>query len=308
MKYLLTVFLLLSVFSAYSQTVELIGALFIGRSDMTKYRIFYEIKSDNSISGYSVSDFDGVLETRASIAGTYNPRKKTLHFEEKGILSTKANLNNDQFCFLTVNGNFSKTNKKTVFKGTFSSKSSNSQLVCDSGTLVLFSSQDMIEYQEKVKKLPSFDKPKPDSLTAKKEAKPTPTPAMEKQGATEKKPTAVTIKPKTIHAGSTTQYQLLSDTVQLDIFDDQKEDGDKITVLKNNEAVLTDFTTTQKTQSLRFVVDKTEQEVLFTIISTNEGTSPPNTVKVYLINGRQKSLLVAPLKKNQKVRIRLYRK
>lgn len=307
MKYLFTVIILLNLLTAFSQTVELTGSLFVGRSDMTRYRLFYEIKSDNTISGYSVSDFDGVLETKARITGVYNPRKKTLRFEEKGIISTKTQLSDDQFCLLTVSGSFSKTNKKNIFKGSFTSKSTNRQIVCDSGTLVLITTQDMIEYQEKLKKMP-LAVPKTDSIPSKPAEKPVVAPVDLKPAVTEKKSTAVNITPKTIIAGSITQYQLLSDTVQLDIFDDQKEDGDKITVLRNNEAVLTDFLTTQRVQSLRFPIDKNEKEVLFTIISTDEGTSPPNTVKVYLINGSQRTLLVAPLKKNQKVRIRLFRK
>jgi len=307
MKYLLTVFLLINIIAAHSQAVELTGTLFVGSSDMTKYRIFYEIKSDNTISGYSISDFDGSLETKARITGIYNPRKKTLRFEEKNIISTKAKVSDDQFCLLTVTGTFEKTNKKYIFKGNFTSKSSNRQIVCDAGTLVLISAQDMIEYQEKVKKMP-LSKPKSDSLVRKNPEKQNVVIPAVIPAPVEKKSKQPVIAPKTISAGSITQYKLLSDTVQLDIFDDQKEDGDKITVLRNNVAVLTNFATTHEVQTVKYVVDKNEQEVLFTVISIDEGTSPPNTVKVYLINGRQKTLLVAPLKKNQKVRIRLYRK
>jgi len=259
---------------------------------MSKYKIVYEIDDNNIIKGYSISDIGGDAETKARINGTYNPHKKTLKFEEKNILSTKLKLSFNDFCLMSVAGKFDKKGDKQIFTGSFKSKSPNNKLSCDSGTIVLTTTQNIIESAAKYSKLPEYNQ-LPDTI---------------KKIITENLPPVKNIeKVRSIQAGSTTKYTLMSDTVRLEIFDDQLQDGDKITVLKNNVAILSDYETTKKVQTLKFPIEKNETSVLFTIISTDEGSSPPNTVKVILVNGKERVLLIAPLKKGQMVKILLRR-
>lgn len=293
MKSVFTIFFLLFFQISYSQIVELTGVAIIGNSQMSKYMIVYEMNDDNTIKGYSVSDIGGDSETKAKINGFFNPRKKTLRFEEKNIISSKLNLSFNDFCLMSVTGKFDKKNDKQIFTAHFVSKSPNYKLSCDSGTMILTTTENALELAAKFSK--SVEKiALPDTI---------------KKIIYENLPPVKPVeKIKSIQAGSITKYTLLSDTVQLDIFDDKLQDGDKITVLKNNVEILSDFETTKKVQSLKFVIDKNEASVLFTIIATDEGSSPPNTVKVFLINGNEKVLLIAPLKKGQMVKIMLQRK
>ena len=81
-----------------------------------------------------------------------------------------------------------------------------------------------------------------------------------------------------------------------------------VTILKNNVPVISDLLTTSEEQTFTFGIAKNEKELILTIISTDEGDIPPNTVKLILINGVQRVKIISPLKKNQKISIRLVKK
>lgn len=293
MKLLSTVLFLFLIPFVFAQKVELAGAVIIGNSEMVTYKIVYSIGENSLISGYSISDLGGQSETRAKISGAYNRRKNSLKFEETGLISSKTNLSDDEFCFMKVKGSFSKKNNLYLYSGNFVSKGNSDKLICDAGTVYLTTTEEILKLEEKVQKIIAKTS-LPDSIS---------TYISEKV-----QPLKVDEQVKTIKAGSITEYILLSDSIKIEIFDDQEQDGDKITVLKNNTAVLTDFLTTNAVQTLKFGVGPQEKEILFTIISTDEGTSPPNTVKLFLTNGFQRVKLIAPLKKNQMIRIKLVRK
>lgn len=278
---------------AFSQKVELAGAVIIGNSEMVTYKIVYEITEKNNINGYSISDIGGAMETKSKISGRYNVQKKSLTFEEISLISTKSKLSANQFCFMSVQGRFVKKNGMHLFSGSFVSKGMDNNLVCDSGTIYLTTNEDIFKIEKKVQKIIAKSS-LPDSIISEINEK--------------SKPFKYVVQDKVIKAGSTNEFILLTDTIKLEIYDDQKQDGDKITVLKNNTPVLTDFLTTNAVQHLSFGIASNEQEIVFTIISTDEGSMSPNTVKMILINGIQKVKLVAPLKKNQKFTIKLVRK
>ena len=202
-----------------AQKVELTGAVIIGKSDMVTYRIIYEVSAKNIISGYSVSDIGGALETKAKISGFYNPHKKSLKFDEISLISSKAKLSDNEFCFLKVKGSFSKKKNINIFSGSFVSKGKDDKLVCDSGSIYLTTTDVIYKLEEKVQKI--IDKSAlPDSLS---------------NIISEKiKPLKTVEQEKNVKAGSVTEYILLADSIKLVIYDEQKQDGDKVTILKNN--------------------------------------------------------------------------
>jgi hypothetical protein len=153
MKVIVGIFFLLLFKITYSQVVELTGAIIIGKSEMMSYRIVYEIGKNNFISGYSIADLNGNSETKAKITGFYNPQKKTLKFEEKEIISTKANLPFTDFCLMIVDGKFEKKNGKNIYTGSFVSNSLNKKLACDRGTIVLATTRDIYDLAVKANKV-----------------------------------------------------------------------------------------------------------------------------------------------------------
>lgn len=292
LKHLFCCFFLLIFSFCQGQVTELTGGILIGNSEMMSYKVVYEIKTNNIISGYSISDLNGSGETRAIITGQYDPKKKLLRFEEKKISSSKAKLPPDEFCLMKVEGSFSKKNGKSLFSGTFVSSSPNNKIICQSGSVLLTPSRDLEKALNKVEKQKKKAEPqtKPENALLESLA-----------------PISGVSKIKSLEAGSLTEYPLLSDTIRLDILDDKLEDGDKISIYQNKTKVVSELTTTNKVHNLMFLADKNDPVVVFTIIACNEGFSPPNTIKVVLSNGSQKELLIALLKKDQMVKIVLKR-
>jgi len=292
MKIRFCIFFILLCKIAISQVIELTGIILIGSSEAVKYQLVYEIKSNNLISGYSVSDAHGSSETRAKISGTYNSRKGTLDFEEMKILSTKTKLLPDDFCLMKVRGKFEKKAGKNILTGTFDSKSTNQKLICSSGTVLLATSEDVNKFLRSLSSA-SGRGPAADSLN---------------KGVNENLQLLLGVdKVKSLQPESMTEFTLVSDSVQMDVLDDRLEDGDRITIIKNKTTVVSDMLITNKVQTLRFFIDKKDPLVVFTIIACNEGMSPPNTVKMILRNGNDQQLLIAELKKGQMVRLLLRR-
>ena len=292
MKVSFLIFLLIVCNISNAQVIELSGIIMIGQSEVIKYQVNYEIKKNNTISGYSISDVNGSSETRASISGKYLPQKGLLQFEENKIISSKTRLTPDDFCLMSVKGKFERKAGKNVFSGTFDSKSPNKKLSCSSGTIYLAMAADISQLFKK-----SGD-------TTVKHALPD---SIRKDFSENLKLLSGVDKVETLLPSSLNEFELLTDTVQLDILDDRLEDGDKITIIENKTIVASELEMTNKVRSLKYFIDKKEPLVVFTIIACNEGKSPPNTIKVILRNGVDQELLIARLKKGQMIRLLLRR-
>ncbi|MBK7212040.1 MAG: hypothetical protein IPH88_01825 [Bacteroidales bacterium] len=292
MRNTLILFFFFIIEFTFAQVTELTGAILIGKSELMSYMIVYEINENNQISGYSVADLNGISETKAKISGEYNPKKKSLRFEEKKIISSLVKIPFGDFCLMKVNGKFEKKNGKHIFTGKFISAASNTKLSCDSGTIIMTTAQEIYEIAAKASKI--IDKmPLPDSVSKALNEKIGPIKGVEKV--------------KTVLPGSITEYTIKTDTIQLDILDDMLEDGDKISIYKNNSKIVSELATTNEVKTMRFGVPRDEKVVVFTIVACNEGTSPPNTIKVVLTNGKQKELIIAQLRKDQTIKIMLKR-
>lgn len=286
------IFFFLCSLGLKAQVVELTGAIFFGNSQLLSYRVTYEIDSKNNVSGYSVCDINGPSETKARIKGAYNPLKKTLHFEETAVINHKSTIPTSDFCLLKVKGKFEKNNNKQMFAGTFSSKAQSNSVICDSGKVVLITTKEAYELATKV--AIKMDKIRlPDTLSREINSH-----LQYLKGVD---------KVKTVKSGSVTNYTLTTDSITLEIFDDGIEDGDIISILKNNKVLLSDFKTTNEVKTMHFSVDKSEKIIVFTISAVTEGALPQNTVKVILTLGSRKELLIAPLRKGERFQIRLSR-
>jgi hypothetical protein len=287
----IALFILLLINISFAQQVDLTGAIIIGRAEMMSYKIVYQVNEKNIVSGFSISDQSGDNETKSKISGIFNPRKKTLQFEEKSIISTKTKLDFNDFCLMNVKGKFSRKSGKTVFTGSFHSKSANKLLICDSGTIILTTTKDILELEARAMNMLGNTKITDSSINIDEKLA----------------PLLGVDKVRTLEPGKIADYTLATDVVQIEIIDDRLEDGDKISIYRNNKIVVSELAITNKVQNFKFDIDKSEKIVVFTFLACNEGTSPPNTLKVILTNGEQKELLIAQLKKDQSVRIQLKR-
>jgi hypothetical protein len=94
MKFLIKstlIFLLFPYFLLSQNKYEFLGAVKLNGNDKTliTYRLVFEEKN-GVINGYSVTDLDGIHETKNTISGTYDKKTKLLTFQENDILYTKS--------------------------------------------------------------------------------------------------------------------------------------------------------------------------------------------------------------------------
>lgn len=286
--HVLLVFFLISLGTVRAQQNILIGAITVGKSESMSYQIIYELDKNNYLSGYSISDLNGKEETKAQIAGFYNPKNKILYFEEKSIISTRSKTIVDEFCLMRVKGKIEKKSGNSIYSGKFNAFCQNPKVVCDSGTILLMPEKDILELKKKVTK--AIQKlPVSDSVKREIEVDQDTVISVRKE---------FELKPE-----SETEFKLNADFVVLELVDDKFQDGDKVTIMENNKIVLADFEITNRVKTLRFPINKNEKKLTLTIIAVDEGTIALTTVKAVLKNGNESNLINATMNKGQQVKI-----
>lgn len=281
---LLTVFVLFT-YVATAQDIMLTGAIVIQKAEVQSYRIFYKLNRDNTITGYSISDFQGVNETKATIKGYYNPKNKSLTFDETSVISTSMDIPNSEFCLMNVKGTLEKKGKNSVFTGQFSAIAKSAEVECEPGTIMLFSEKTIEQLEAKATKL--TEKQKIPNMPAKEEKKEN-----------------WELRTHELTSGMTTDIVLRTGEVTLEIVDDRFQDGDKISLYQNEARIVSDFEITNKVKTFRFDLTKARTAVL-TIRADSEGTVALTTVKASLRNGNEVNQFSISLEKGQTARIRL---
>ena len=84
-----------------------------------------------------------------------------------------------------------------------------------------------------------------------------------------------------------------SKKLKLFIWDANKEDGDKITLIINGNTVLNDVKTKNKRKKIKYNLQ--DGENIIEIKATNLGTSPPNTSRIELVDSKTKYPIITQL-------------
>jgi len=289
----LIIFFLILFSNARAQQLTFSGAIVMANNEILNYRIVYQLNGHNVLSGYSLSDINGDNETKASIVGTYNPKSKVLCFEEKEILFTKANLSSNEFCLMKVNGKLERKAKNIAFSGVFTSSSQNPEVNCESGTILLFSQKTLDKLKREttniLEKALSQDSLNNDTKYI------TPIPI-------------TTYAITEVGAGSKLSFELSVDEFQIDIVDYKFDDGDKITLLRNNATFANGIKITNQVKSFRFKLTEKEKEVTFKIVSESEGSIALTTISVILKYNHELHPMIVSLKKGESAIMILRRK
>lgn len=279
------IFLLFSCsWQAKSQENILTGAIVIQNEEIQSYRIVYTVEKNHSITGHSISDYQGNTETRAAIKGSYQPKTKILTFQETKILSTKMSIPPDEFCLMKVSGTLERKGKNSVFTGKFTSSAISEEVICEPGTIMLMSEKTLEQLEARASKL--SEKPKTPDV------KP-----VEENVNWE-------LKTHELSSGMTTDILLRTGEITLDIVDDRFQDGDKISLYQNEARIVNEFEITNKVKTFRFDLTKAGTTVL-TIKADGEGTVALTTVKASLRNGNEVNQFSISLEKGQTAKIRL---
>lgn len=283
-RYFVIFLLFLYSWQIKAQEVLLTGAIVIQNEEVQSYRIVYTLAKDKSLTGYSISDYQGSTETRASIRGSYNQKTKLLAFEETNILSTKMEVALGEFCLMKVSGTLERKGKNAVYTGKFTSSAKSDEVICEPGTIMLLSEKTLEQLETRAAKL------------AEKQVTPTPTPIAEDE--------KWELKTHELTSGKTTDIVLKTGEITLDIVDDRFQDGDKISLYQNDAKIVGDFEITNKVKTFRFDLTNAGLTTL-TIKADDEGSVALTTVKASLRNGNEVNQFSISLEEGQTAKIRL---
>lgn len=284
----LWVFFISFINCVIAQQSKLSGVIAVGKSSYMKYEINYQLDKNNIISGYSIGDLNGSEETKARITGVFNQKKRTMVFEEVGIIITKSKTPVDEFCLMRVKGKFEKKSGKHIYTGKFDSYCRNPKVVCDSGTIVLMTDKEIKELNKQVVK--AIQKA-PVSDSVKKALEPLPDTTQWVRRVFDLQP------------NSETEIKLNSDFVILELVDDRYQDGDRVTIMENEKIILQDFELTNRVKSIKFPLEGDQQKLTVTIVAADEGSIALTTIKAVLKNGNESNLINASLNKGQLIRL-----
>lgn len=294
-RLLLITIILLSWLKTPAQDITFSGAIVIDKTEVMSYTITYQLSKNNELTGYSTGDLNGKEETKSLITGKYDPKRNTLTFEEKKILNSKAKTPVEEFCLMKVQGKIDNKGGKTVFTGNFNAFSLSNEVICASGTLILLSEKDINELSAKTEKILK-KLPPPDNLPDESNASAVVDPVPWTRNVIE------------LESGNTTELELKSDVLILELVDDRFQDGDIISVYKNGVKVINNLEITNRVQSYKYEIGKEEREVTFSIKAEAEGSIALTTFKAVVRNGQENNLIVTSLNKGEWVKVILRRK
>ena len=286
---LLFIFFSFYTLSAQSK-YEYFGALKLNGDAKTviSYRVVFT-ENKGKITGYSVTNLGGAHETKNTIIGTYNAKSKSFTFKETDILYTKSTLGPEAFCFVNFTGNVNlqQTGSKIDgdFKGLFNNKTK-----CIDGTISLANltkiKTTMAKMDKKVNKSKRID------------------------AETKAKYNAVSIMDSlTINRLSKNQNLNMfvsSDVIDIEIWDNGMEDGDKISLFHNNVKILDEYTVSKKVK--RISVKLQPKANVFRIEALNEGQREFNTSSILLVDKVNPVDLVTTLRKGETASITIIKK
>ncbi|WP_010178652.1 hypothetical protein [Aquimarina agarilytica] len=254
MKFLQLFLFVFNFYFIYGQSIpkEFSGVVKINDSLFIPYNLSLNRINDTEILGYSITDKGGVHETKSNVTGYFDEEKGVLKFNEFDIVYTKSPYDQFDFCFVHFEGSMKKFKSAKALKGAFFGKYVNGAK-CIDGELLLVDEQKI----EKIKK--RFDKPKVRKLLEKS-----------------KKIDTVSLAP--ITKNETVNVFVKSSILMVSIYDSGKEDNDQIDLYLDDKLILNDYVITREKKQIPIQI--TQKFARLKVVALNEGTSPPNTVKI----------------------------
>ncbi len=270
----------------FSQKDPNIYDFFGGKSFGNKtvfFRLVFQIDHTN-ISGYMYTDEQGSGETKSIIKGQINLKTKRISFNETRKLLSKKNYGFEALCFMTGNIQLELNPKISKLQGVFFEETVERKK-CQNGTISLISPDAYIKLKEQIEK------------DNKKVIVEKPKELMKEQKVLI--PTFDSDKKTTIKDDEEIVIYWTSDKINLSIWDDMKEDGDRITIEFNDEVVLDNFELKNKHKEIELKLTKKENILVFT--ANNTGYLANNTARVDLFDDHLKHQIITELQLNKSV-------
>lgn len=186
---------------------------------------------------------------KAKITGEYSSKTKILKFREFDIVYTKSTYNETDFCFVNFESKINDFEKAKTFKGSFTGKYVDGKS-CIDGELILVETKKLEKFKKKVEKIKKKQKIEPID----------------------------TLKLNPIVSGKNLNVVVNSNTLILSIYDSGKIDNDKINLFIDGKLMLENFSIKKEKHTVPLAIKKKKLDIK--VVAINEGSSPPNTVKI----------------------------
>lgn len=261
---------------------DLVGILQVHKKSIA-YRLTF-LEQNGNIQGYSITDIGGRDETKTTIVGSYDRKHKTLDFQEREILYTKSTFKEHSFCFVHFSGQARLENSIQKLEGAFSGLYKN-KTKCIDGTITLAGRGKMYGVTNKAnKKILQPRKIHADSLTSNN----------------------ILSKVDSLKTTKLSQQENInlfwqSSELLLDIWDNEKQDGDVVNVYQNDTLILSAHEVKTSRKTIKIAL-KGKVNV-FRVLAVNEGSIKPNTTKLALRDETRNVELLAVLRQGESTSI-----
>lgn len=289
-----SVFLIFSILllspSSKAQTnyFEFLGTVIMEDHSMSSYKLVFT-EDHGVIHGYSLEDIGGKNETKAKIVGSYRKKDGYIEFKEKDILYTHYKNNKSNMCMATVTGKLKLQKKSSTIEARFQGNFLGTQKPCGNGRIILMSSKDVYEQLAGLSKALEKVKTKDSALTVLKE---------------NIKVVKNLKDVMDVSANDMISIPWHSKTVHIECWDDGIEDDDQISIRINDSVVKKGMVITRTKKEIE-IPRGSRGSSLLEIVADNEGNYTPNTVKVVLVDGEKRYLLLTRLKKGEHFKVEI---
>tara|TARA_R110002012_G_scaffold57180_6_gene147305 strand:+ start:599 stop:1447 length:849 start_codon:yes stop_codon:yes gene_type:complete len=274
--------------SSVAQEFEFFGVIKLNDTSLISYKLLFDRVND-SIQGYSLTDFSGKHETKSNIKGYYNADKNLLSFKEYDIVYTKSPVVQEDFCFVNFNGNVRDLDKVKAFSGDFKGLYTNGE-PCLDGKIVVNSGQEVRKRVEKIDKVIQRSRKFSDSV---------------KQNIKVAR-VLDTLTRNIIAKNENLNIFTRDQKIKLSVYDAGKEDGDIINLFVNGKPVLQNYTVTHTKKHLEFKLES--PSTLIKVEAVSEGTSSPNTVRLEVEDNRNFVRTITNLKAGETAAMTIIKK
>ena len=274
--------------SLKAQEYEFFGVIKLNDTSFISYKVLFDRVND-SIQGYSLTDFAGKHETKSNIKGYYNEAENLLSFEEYDIVYTKSPVVQKDFCFVNFEGKVRNLDRVKAFSGDFKGLYADGTSCLD-GMIIVNSGQEVKKRVEKIDKVVQHSRKFSDSIKKNiKVAK-----------------VLDTLTRNIIAKNENLNIFTRDQKIKLAIYDAGKEDGDVINLYVDDKPVLENYTVLHEIKYLEFDLENVETKIRVEAVS--EGTSSPNTVRLEVEDSRNFVRTITNLKEGEHAQMTLVKK
>jgi len=270
--YKLVILIILSKVSFCQNFYSFRGVLILENDQIINYSLNL-IEKNGKISGFSLTNIGLEDETKTEINGIYFKYENEFQLNEKNNIYTNSSKEPEKFCYISMNLKVRDFKQKSL-EGTFIGNFDDGK-ECARGKVLLME-------EKKIKKI------------LKK---------IENNNINNRLKVKKIIATKNIQTQDTVKIEWESDSIKINIWDSNQEDGDKINLKLNDKTILNNFVTNKNKKTINLKLKKGKN--FLNLVAVNEGLSPPNTSKIELIDKKITYPIITKLKKNENLTFEL---